>query len=46
MNFHAYGNLFIHPFNYDTGLNTEMKSDEYKEISLIYEEIFNTTGVP
>jgi hypothetical protein len=44
LNFHAYGNLFIHPFNFDSQENPILKK-EFKEESEIYEEIWNSTGV-
>jgi len=45
INFHAYGNLFIHPFNFDSAQN-ELLENEFKEFSLMYEEVWNETGVP
>lgn len=37
-NFHAYGNLLIYPFNYDTVANGELYN-KFPEQALIYEEI-------
>lgn len=44
-NLHAWGNLFIHPFNYDTEGNSELNT-KYYEHMLMYEEIWNETGIP
>lgn len=40
INFHAFGNLLIHPFNYDSIDNRHLFYDFYNQ-SLIYEEIWN-----
>jgi hypothetical protein len=34
-NFHGYGNLFIHPFNFDDKKNQRL-NENFKEYSLIY----------
>lgn len=45
INFHAWGNLFINPFNYDNSLNNELEK-KFKKQAEIYNEIFNETGLP
>ena len=38
-NLHAYGNLLIHPFNYDNKQNSELKKDFPKQYE-VYQDIF------
>jgi hypothetical protein len=38
-NFHAYGNLFIYPFNYDPSSANDALYDNFPEQALIYDEI-------
>ena len=44
-NFHAYGNLLIYPFNYDTSSNNDL-FNKFPEQALVYEEISLETGLP
>jgi hypothetical protein len=44
-NLHAYGNLFIHPFNCDTLQNEHLKLN-FTEFSNIYDEIWYESGMP
>jgi len=38
LNFHAYGNLFIHPFNFDTAKNP-LLFEQFPEAAKVYDEI-------
>lgn len=44
-NFHAYGNLLIYPFNYDSPSNNDLFT-KFPEQALIYEELANEVGLP
>lgn len=44
-NFHAYGNLLIYPFNYDTPSNNDLYS-KFPMQALFYEEISLETKLP
>jgi Zinc carboxypeptidase len=44
-NFHAWGNLLIYPFNYDSPANNALY-DKYPEQALIYDEISRDTNLP
>jgi hypothetical protein len=44
-NFHAHGNLFIHPFNFDDARNSVLHG-QFKEIALVYDEIWNECKLP
>jgi len=46
MNFHAYGNLMIHPFNYEIGGNTNLDKPEFADAKLFYEDIWKNGGFP
>lgn len=45
-NFHAFGNLLIYPFNYDTSPTNNDLFNQYPEQALIYEEISLESGLP
>lgn len=45
INFHAYGNLFIYPFNYDTESNSELHQ-KYPLAAKFFKHLFEDGGVP
>ena len=45
INFHAFGNLFIHPFNYDDAKNN-LLNREFAEYGQMYNEIWTECGLP
>lgn len=46
MNFHAYGNLLIYPFNYDTSSTNNELYSKFPEQAIFYEEISLETHLP
>jgi len=44
-NFHAFGNLFIHPFNFDMTVNDYM-NNHFPDFTLIYDELWLESGMP
>jgi len=45
LNFHSFGNLFVHPFNYDDSQNEHLRAVR-KEAPEIYNEIWTEGGFP
>lgn len=45
INFHAFGNLFIYPFNYDTEANSELH-DKYPLAAKFYNHLFEDGDIP
>ena len=45
-NFHAYGNLLIYPFNYDTSSANNDLWTKYPMQALLYEELASETPLP
>lgn len=44
---HAYGNLLIHPFNFDDDKNSMLMSKkEYRDFATLYDEIWTENGFP
>lgn len=46
LNFHAYGNLLIYPFNYDPSSQNNNLFSQFPEQALIYDEIALECGLP
>lgn len=46
LNFHAYGNLLIYPFNHDTTPANNDLWDKFPQQALLYEEIASETPLP
>lgn len=45
VNLHAFGNLFVHPFNYDNGANERLYK-EFPSAELFYTDVYTNGGVP
>lgn len=45
LNYHAYGNYFLHPFSSDTDMNTRFKT-KYTREATIYKEIYREVSLP
>jgi len=46
LNFHAWGNLLIHPFNYEAKGNTVLDQAEYADAKQFYNDIWTNGGFP
>ena len=45
INFHAYGNLYVIPFNYDSKVNSVLYS-KYANAASFYSNVFNSGKMP